>query len=359
MTSAGDPDLFAIIMAGGSGTRFWPASRRARPKQFLAITGRRSMLAETWARIEPIIPAERTLVVAGAEHEALVREALPDLPPENVLLEPVGRNTLPCVALAAYEIARRAGDPVQVVLPADHLIAPAESFRASVLAAAGVARATGALVTFGIRPSYPATGYGYIEMGDPTGELAGESVHAVTRFVEKPDLARAQEFLANGRFLWNSGMFVWSTAAILDALAEHAPDVDSALRAASPADLARVYPDLPAISIDTGIMERAQVRRVLPIDYTWSDVGSWAALPGALGTDSSGHCVTGGTALLSEDARDCIVHGGEETLTALVGVEGLVVVHSNGVTLVCRKDRAEDVRAVVERLKREGPRGFA
>ena len=353
MTSSADPELFAVIMAGGSGTRFWPASRRALPKQFLPISGARPMITETRARVAELIPDERVLVVAGEEHAALVRECLPALPPENLLCEPVGRNTLPCVALAALEIERRSPGAVQLVLPADHVIQPESAFHASVRDGARLAQASQALVTFGIRPTFPATGYGYIEVGAQTSELEGASAFEVSRFVEKPDLARAQEFLSSGRFLWNSGMFVWSTAAIVAALRELAPEVYGPLSTAG-ADLGSVYPSLPSVPVDVGVMEKAERRRVLPIDYTWSDVGSWAALEDVHAADEAGNFVVGGTRALAEDASGCIVHAGEDTLTALIGVRDLIVVRTGEVTLVCPKDRAQDVRAIVERLKSEG-----
>lgn len=345
-----------MILAGGGGTRFWPASRRERPKQFLAIAGERTMLAETRARIADLVPVERTLVVCGASQVDLVRESLPDLPAENVLAEPVGRNTLPAVALAAYEIARR--DPeassVQLVLPADHVIAPLESFHRSILDGAEVARESGALVTFGVKPTFPATGYGYIEAGAPTGELERDEslVREVSRFVEKPDEQRAREFLSAGTFLWNSGMFLWTTGAIQAALAEHAPEVREALEGTLPGQLEEAYAGLASTPVDTGVMERAGRRRVLPIDYTWSDVGSWSALPEVLPADEVGQVAVGGAEVVVHEARDNVVHAPAGELVALVGVEGLVVVRAGDATLVCPKDRAQDVRAIVEELKR-------
>ena len=344
------PPLFAVIMAGGSGTRFWPASRRARPKQFLAVSGSRSMLVETVARLDGLVPLERTIVVVGARHEELVRSELPDLPAENLLVEPVGRNTLPCVAWAAVEVGRRVADSVQVVLPADHVIEPVESFRATVREAALAAADSSALFTFGIRPSYAATGYGYIEL---EGASAASALPAARRFVEKPDRERAQEFVASGRFLWNSGMFVWSTAAILAAIREHAPEVHAAFGAG--ADPRQAYPALPAISVDVGVMEKASDVRVLPLDYSWNDVGSWAALAEVHTPDADGNCSAGGGELVAEDSAGCVVYADPGSLTALIGVEDLIVVHAAGATLVCPRDRAEDVRRIVERLEGDAP----
>lgn len=342
-------------MAGGSGTRFWPASRRSRPKQFMAVAGERSLIAATRERLAPLIADDHILVVAAREHAELVREALPDLPPENLLLEPVGRNTLPCVALANAEILRRDPDAVQIVLPADHVIAPAERFRESLSAAGEVAVASGALVTFGIRPSHPATGYGYVEIGSTTGELEGIPVFAVARFVEKPDRARAEEFLLSGHYLWNSGIFVWTTAAITTALETSARATWNALRDAQPAELEHVYPGLEAISIDVGVMEKAPELRVIPIDYTWSDVGSWGALAEFAPADAAGNRRLGGTVLEALDSEGNLVYGGSGELTALVGVRDLVVVRAGDAVLVCDRNRTEDVRALVERLKQSAP----
>ena len=347
--------LYAVLMAGGSGTRFWPASRRDRPKQFLPITGGESLIAATRARVAPLVPPERTLVVAGASHAALVREALPELPPENLLCEPRGRNTLAAVALAAAELGRRDPDSVQAVLPSDHVIAPEEAFRASLEAAAAVAVDSGALVTFGVRPTRPATGYGYIEMGtalDPRGE---HPVHDVAQFVEKPEPARAKEYLESGRFLWNSGVFVWTTAAVARALAEHAPREWSLLAGADPGDLEAVYAELESRSIDVGVLEKAGERRVMPIDYVWSDVGSWAALPEVLRPDGGGNFGAGGGRVEALGAQGNVVHAAGDELVALVGVDDLVVVRAGKTTLVVPRGRAEEVRELVERLEADAP----
>jgi mannose-1-phosphate guanylyltransferase len=348
--------LHAVVMAGGSGTRFWPASRAAHPKQFLPIAGDRPMIAATCERLEGLVPLERILVVTAGELAPRVRAALPGLPPENVLVEPVGRNTAPCVALAALELARRDPDSVQVVLPADHVIEPAPEFRASLLAAVEEAGRGDRLVTLGVRPTHPATGYGYIELGEELARHGAFPAHEVTRFVEKPELARAEEFLASGRFLWNAGIFVWRTGAVLDALRTHAPEIVGPLEAAGrPDGLEELYPTLPALPVDVAVMEQAGARSVVPIDYRWNDVGAWTSLPEVVPADAAGNCITGGARLLAEDARDNVVFGEPGTLTALVGVEGLVVVRSGDAVLVCPRERAQEVRRIVERLREEGP----
>jgi mannose-1-phosphate guanylyltransferase len=344
-------NLYAVIMAGGSGTRFWPASRRTRPKQFLPIAGDLPMIVETHRRLEGLVPDERILVVAGEAHVPLVRSALPTLPVENLLAEPVGRNTAPCVALAAFEIQRRAPDSVQAILPADHVIRPAEAFRASLRAAAVEAWENEHLLTFGIEPTFPATGYGYIEAGAIVREVHGIPVRAVARFVEKPDEDRARAFIASGKFFWNGGIFVWRTSTILDELAAHLPALHHALASADPRRLGAVYPRLRGEAIDTGVMEKSARVRMLPIPYEWSDVGSWTALPDVHGRDAAGNCVAGDTELVVEDARDCIVYGEDGRLTALLGVSDLIVVHTQDATLVCPRSRAQDVRRIVAALE--------
>lgn len=354
-----EPEIHAVVMAGGSGTRFWPASRRARPKQFLEVVGGRSLLAQTIARLDGLVPLERTLVVTAASQAQLVRDELPELPAANVLAEPEARNTAPCVAWAVHELARRAEDPeaaVHVVLPADHVIEPTDAFQATVRAAAEDALASQGLLTFGIVPTFPAEGFGWIEGGEVAAEVGEHAVRTARRFVEKPDRATAKRFLEAGSYYWNSGMFVWSARAIEAALARHVPAAGAAFaRLAEGAELADVYRDLPAEPIDVAVFQKADNVRVMPVDYRWNDVGSWAALPDVLPTDAHGHVVAGGTRLVSHDARDCIVHGSSARVTALVGVEGLVVVTTDDAVLVCPKDRAQDVKAIVEELGRSAP----
>ncbi|MCP3917019.1 MAG: mannose-1-phosphate guanylyltransferase [bacterium] len=347
--------LYAVIMAGGSGTRFWPASRAAKPKQFLAVHSDRSLLTETADRLTGLVPSERILVVGSADHVELVHEALPDLPRENLLCEPVGRNTLPCVALASAELERRDPHSTQIVLPADHVIEPLEAFQTTLRAAVSVAEDSRALVTLGIRPTHAATGYGYIEAGGSIGEALGSEIFEVRRFVEKPSAERAAEFASAGNFLWNAGVFVWTTAAIRAALAEHAGELLAALDAAGPDDLQRVYADLDSVPVDVGIMEKASNVRVLPVGYAWSDIGSWSALPDVLAADDNGNVVAGSGTLVDHDAHGNVVYAEKGHITALVGVDDLIVVHAGGATLVCRKDRAQDVRRIVEQLRTMRP----
>ena len=350
------PNLWAVLLAGGSGTRFWPASRKALPKQFLSIAGKRSLLADTAARLGSLVPRERTLVVGSRDHVALVAKALRKLPPENVLAEPVGRNTAAAVAWAAVEIARRDADSVHAVLPSDHVIAPASAFRLALAAAAEDAASTSALVTFGIRPTFAATGYGWIEVGTRIAERRGVAVHEVVRFVEKPEKSRAESFLAGGKHAWNSGMFVWRTDAILAALRAHAPEVVGPIAAAADANrVADSYPMLPSVSIDVAVLEKTRSVRVVPVDFSWSDVGSWPALADVVAGDAAGNLVAGGGRLLAEEASGCIAWNRKGELTVLLGVQDLVVVRAGKATLVCPRDRSQDIRKIVARLEKEGP----
>ncbi len=348
-------DVFVVLMAGGSGTRFWPASRKALPKQFLPIAGRKAMIRETFDRLRGFVPPERVLVVAGERHAALVRKFLPRLPAENLLCEPAGRNTAPCIAWAACEIERRAARSVQVVLPSDHVIQPARRFREQLAAAAEEAAAGDVLLTLGVKPTHPATGYGYIECGALLHERRHAAVHEVARFVEKPDRARAEQFLATGRFLWNAGIFVWSTSSILAALQQCTPATLAGARAIvarrTSAALAELWPTLPAAAIDVAVLEKAHNVRVVPVDFQWNDVGSWTALPEVHARDEHGHCVAGGAGLVASDAADCIAYGPRGHVIALLGVRDLVVVHAGKVTLVCPRERAQDVRALVAAME--------
>ena len=341
------PPLHAVILAGGQGTRFWPASRRSRPKQFLEVSGGETMLAQTRARLEGLVPEERLWVVTSEAQVGLVRDSLPELPPQNILAEPVGRNTAACCAWAALEVQKRDPEALLAVLPADHVIESAASFRASCELASKAAQSDSTLVTLGIQPTFAATGYGYIECGETCGEL-----RQVVRFVEKPDLERAQEFLDSGKFLWNAGIFVWSTSSIIAAFREHAPDILGPLEAG---EARAVYAELPARPVDIAILEKSDSVRVLPIDYGWNDVGSWSALAEILPADENGQVLGGDARLVSVDAKDCIAYGENRETIALIGVEDLIVVRSGNATLVCPRNRAQDVRRIVEQLEKDAP----
>lgn len=320
------------------------------PKQLLPVLGSRSLLQETVERLRGIVPPAQIVIVTHRDHAAAVRRQLPTVPARNILSEPVARNTAPCLALAALTIEARAPGATFVSVPADHAIAAPKAFRATLLEALAWAAAEPVAVTIGIRPTAPETGYGYIEVG----ARVGGGTARVRAFIEKPTAARARKFLKARRYLWNSGMFAWRTSTILDLLDRHLPDVTGPLRAAMTkpvrtraAALARIYPRLRSISIDYGVMEHARDVLVVAGDFGWSDVGSWAALA-ALAAGAGDR-----DRIVPVDAERSVVFGNGR-LVALVGVADVIVVDTPDALLVCHRDRAQDVRRVVDELARRG-----
>ncbi len=358
--------LVAVIMAGGRGERFWPLSRRARPKQLLNLDGSRSLIQQAVERVLPLVDPQRVLVVTGREYVASIRAQLPDLPEANILVEPAGRNTAACIGLAAVHLERTPGpwgsDPIMVVLPADHVVRDAEAFR-RVMRAAAEAAETHALVTIGLWPTRPETGYGYIELGQPVGKALGYDVYQVQRFVEKPDLTLARRYVADGKHLWNSGMFVWRVRAIREALARHMPALHEGLERVARAwgrpdggAVARsVFDGLESVSIDYGVLERAEGIVVIPADFGWDDAGSWPAFERLFAPDEAGNVVRGARHV-GIDTSQCIVvvNGAQPKLVATLGVRDLVIVETEDVTLVCAKERAQDIRALLARLRSLG-----
>ncbi len=345
------PPRYAVVMAGGSGTRFWPRSRARVPKQLLSIVGARTMLEETVRRLSPPFAADRVWVVTARQQARAVRAAVPAV--SRVLVEPEPRNTAAAIAFAAAAIARVAPDAVMAVLPADHAIPDARTFRADLSLALDVAETSADLVTLGIPPTRPETGYGYIRPGRPRAGSGGR-VAPVARFIEKPDARRARALVARRGVLWNAGIFAWRVAAIRAALDAHLPAVAGPIAQAvargGARALAAAYRRVPAVSIDTGVLERARNVAVVRARFAWSDVGSWAALEPFWDGDGS-NAVRGRA--LPIDSRGCVVDS-PERLVALLGVEDLVVVDSPDALLVCRKDRAQDVRLIVAELQRRG-----
>ncbi len=352
--------LYAILMAGGSGTRFWPASRRDRPKQLLPIGTLRPLLVETSARLLPLIPAERQMVITSARYAAQVREMLPAVPAGHVVGEPEGRDTAACIGLAARMLERLDEDAVGVAMPSDSVLSP-ESVLLEHLSAARAALEAhpDSVLVFGIAPDRPATGYGWLRRGARVGAFGGHDAFRLAAYVEKPDLERAKALLAGGEHLWNAGLFAFRPAAMSAAIARHLPALVPGLDALAaafgtarwPSALQQHYPALPRISIDYGVMEKVEGALLMPLPLRWDDVGAWDALARMLPPDAAGNVAQGTEVIL--DARDNIVAstGG---LVAIKGVRDLIVVHTPDATLVCRRDDAEGVKAIVQELERRG-----
>ncbi|MCE9635133.1 MAG: NTP transferase domain-containing protein [Planctomycetes bacterium] len=354
-------NLYAAVLAGGSGTRFWPASTARVPKQFLPLTGRSAMIRVSVDRLLPIVPAERIAIVTSAATRDAVIRLLPEVPPENVLGEPRGRNTAAACALAARWAVRHAAargtDPVLVTTPSDHLVEPLDELRDVLLSAAERAAGGPRLLTLGLRPTFAATGYGWIRLGRHVASVGGRDVHRVDRFVEKPDRARAEQFLASGGHLWNLGLFAWQPQVFLDALASHLPETAAALADAdTPELLAAAYETIPSISVDHAVLEKHDVVECLPCSFRWDDLGSFAAAARHLPADAAGNTSIG--PLLAVESKGCVAWAPEGGMTALLGVEDLIVVHAHGVTMVAPKARAEEVRKLVDALAPAGLERF-
>ncbi len=350
---------YVVIMAGGSGERFWPLSRMQRPKQLLALTSDRMMIEEAIDRIAPIVPPERILIITSGVLQQPIIDALPGLPPENVIAEPAKRNTAPCLALACSVIeAREGGDSLMAVLTADHFIGDVEAFRRDVQVALSYAENNDALLTLGIPPTRPETGYGYIRM---TERVAPSKVTTVVEFREKPTMDVAMQYLRSGEYVWNSGMFFWRTHALADAMQANLPEVGSrinemtsAISTEDPAALESAFAMMPDISIDYGVMERAPNVFVVPASFPWDDVGSWDSLDRMQPRDEHGNVMQG--AVTAVDTHNSVIvnaHDSAHVVTG-VGLDDMVIVVTNDATMVCTKERAQDVKLIVKTLRESG-----
>ena len=352
---------YAVIMAGGIGSRFWPQSRQARPKQFLQVFGEATLIQNTVSRLQGLVPAERCLVVTHERYVKQTREQLPAVPPENILAEPIARNTAPCIAYAAVKLLARDPDATMIVLPADHLIRNVQRFHEVLGVAIEKAQEPGALVTIGINPTHPETGYGYIQFDGSSaadGTTNGDDTpraFPVRTFAEKPDLATAERFLDSGDFLWNSGMFVWRADTILEQFQELLPEAYDAFQPVRDvidtereADVvAEAYSESPRISIDYGVMERAAKVFVVPSSFGWNDVGDWRAVYDLSDKDDAGNALQGD--VIVHDASRCLVHG-KNRLVVLVGVHDTVVVETEDALLICNRESTQQVKNIVEYL---------
>lgn len=354
---------FGVIMAGGGGTRLWPLSRKERPKQLLNLSGKDLMINETLDRLSKSIPRENMFIVTNAVQAELMKKETKDrMQDDHVLVEPAARNTAACIGYAAMEIVKKYGDGIMCILPSDHFIKNEKEFSAIINAAVIAAEKTDALVTIGIKPSFPATGYGYIRVkpGSETavGDENGKNYSIVEEFVEKPDLETAEKYVKEGCYSWNSGMFIWKASTILSYMSRLLPDVYACLEkignAMNTPDerkvIEEVYPVIPKISIDYGIMERADHVLVISGEFGWNDIGSLDMLSIMKDADENGNTAYGEQLLI--DTKDCIVYGTDK-LIATVGISDLIVVQTEDAVLVCHKDKSQDVKTIVEALKKQ------
>ncbi|MDG2148570.1 MAG: sugar phosphate nucleotidyltransferase [Planctomycetota bacterium] len=353
--------LFAVLMAGGSGTRFWPASRKSRPKQFLPIGGETALLQRTSARLGETIPPQRQLVITAAHTVEATRALLKDVPPEQIVGEPEARDTSACVGLATCLVEQIDPEATVIAMPADQLITPEDSFREHLLAAEeALAAHPERVLVFGVEPTRAEQGYGWLRRGAQLGDYRDRPVFELDAFVEKPGAADAEKMLKAGGYAWNAGMFAFRLQAMRAAFQEHLPDVWAGLKRITAdwntpdfaAELAREFPRLPKISIDKGVMEKLRGTLMLPLPLDWDDVGSWSALERLREADKAGNVVDGRAVVL--DAQNNLLASDEGCVVAVKGVDGLIVVHTADATLVCRRDDDQGVKALVKELEARG-----
>lgn len=340
--------IIPVILAGGKGERFWPVSRRERPKQFLSLDGSGNTLLQATAnRVLHLTSGwDKIWVITSQLLASRVKEQLPQLPAENCLVEPEGKDTAPAVAWATIEIAKRYGeDAVIAFFPADHWIGDTLTFVKTIAAAGELAKSQSAIVTLGINPAYPATGYGYIEQGDAAGTYQDFTAYGVTRFTEKPDYETAQSFLDSKRFSWNSGMFIFRAGVVLQELEQYAPEILNPLQEKGKA----AYPDLPKNSIDYALMENTQLTYVIPCDFGWDDLGDWKALERLLKEEQGN--VEMGTHMGLDTQGTIIYNSDSEEVVVTLGVEDLVIVRDREVTFVAKKDRTQDIKELLKQLQ--------
>jgi len=354
-----EKNYYAVILAGGRGERFWPLSTAKHPKQLLSLVGEKAMLAQAVDRLEGLIPPERVMVVTNKDLVEPSRMAAPQLPPENIIGEPVGRDTAPAVALSAAVVKARDPDGVFCILTADHIIGNLELFRGTLRDSLAIASREDVLITIGIQPTEPATGYGYIQLGDEFKADGKTHFRKARRFVEKPNLATAESYVSSGEYAWNAGMFIWSVKSIEQALLRHRPAIGSIInvicdqaKAGKLEDvLENVFVNAEKISIDYAVMEKAQNIIVAKGVFAWDDVGSWTALENHFPKDDHNNTLIGQCVVM--DAAGNIVFS-KDRLTALIGINDSIVVQSERVTLICPRDRAQDIKQMVVTLRAAG-----
>ena len=346
-----------VIMAGGKGERFWPKSRINLPKQFLSLTDHgKSMIQHTVERVKNLVDIENIYVVTNEMYKNLVSEHIPDIPEANIIIEPAAKNTAPCIGLAAVHIAKKDINSKMIILPSDHLIKFNEIFIDTLKTALDVVEKGDNLATIGITPNYPETGYGYINFTKGESFKDSTNIYEVLRFVEKPNLEKAKEYLTSGQYLWNSGMFVWKASTILKNFKEYLPEIYEGLQKIGKSIntgkyeevLKKEFLNLPSESIDYGIMEKAKNIYVIPGNFGWDDVGSWLSLERINKTNQDGNVITGN--VISIKTKNTIIQGSDK-LIATIGLEDIVVVDTDDVTLICHKNNTQEVKEVINNLK--------
>ncbi|MCX7920927.1 MAG: mannose-1-phosphate guanylyltransferase [Clostridia bacterium] len=353
-------DKYAVIMAGGGGTRFWPLSRQQKPKQLLNISGNDVMINEAIKRMLGVVELDKTYIVTNKKQKEVIRQLIMnELPKENILYEPIGRNTAACIAYAAVAISAKGGDALMCVLPSDHFIGNEDRFRETMARAFDAAEKTGKLITVGIKPTFPSTGYGYIRYtGD--GEMELDGVYEVDEFIEKPGIESARRYVESGNYLWNSGMFVWKVSTILENIKRYLPRLyksmlhirEMILSGREQEGIESIYSALPSISIDFGIMERSDEVLVIPGDFGWNDVGSWDALGTIFPTDESGNIIR--AKHVSINTKNSIIYNNGDRLIATIGLDNLIIADTSDALLICPKDKAQEVKNIVELIKAKG-----
>ena len=349
---------YAVIMAGGRGERFWPLSKKTLPKPFIPLLKKETMIQETVERIKPLIPEERIIIVLSQDHFPVAQQQLPEIPVENFVIEPFGRDTAACIGLASLYIGRRDKDACMIVLAADHLIADREAFFSTVTASLKFLATDDYIVTIGIKPTRPETGYGYIELGEMLGSIDNESFFRVKKFVEKPRLSTASDYLQSDRYCWNSGMFIWKNATIQKSLSLYMPElwnglmrIDECLRSEKEEEvIEKEFSQFERVSVDYGVLEKSSQVVVIPASFNWDDVGTWTALERVYGLDESDNVVVGKH--VGRDTHGCIIFS-QDQLVATLGVKDLVIVQAKDKILVCHKEKAPYLKEIVRLIEGE------